>query len=77
MPLFLLRTWASSSLGVHSRTSPESSVLSIHLSLWVKVMHRMGAVCACRTSHGLSTGFQSTAGSAECTRMHREFFGNL
>ena len=41
-------TCASSSLGVHSLTRPESSVLSIHLSLCVYVMERMGAVCACR-----------------------------
>lgn len=40
-------TCASSSLGVHSLTSPESSELSSHLSLCVKVMERIGAVCAC------------------------------
>ena len=40
-------TCASSSLGVHSLTSPESSELSSHLSLCVKVIERMGAVCAC------------------------------
>ena len=40
-------TCASSSLGVHSRTSPESSELSSHLSLCVKVIERIGAVCAC------------------------------
>lgn len=42
-------TWANSSLGVQSRTRPESSELSIHLSLCVYVMDRIGAVCACMT----------------------------
>ena len=77
MPVCQSRTWASSNLGVQSRTSPESSVLSSHLSLWEKVMHRMGAVWACRTSHSLSTGSQSIVRRIECTHMHKEFFANL
>ena len=48
-------TCASSSLGVQSRTRPDSSVLSIHLSLCVYVMERIGAVCACMAQPSMDT----------------------